>query len=273
MPGSGRGTVIAALLDDFGDSSRVELGELERLARAAIAAPRGAPIVISDRDRFEAPDAAERAARADFVDQVVTAEVVAAIARRHMVRGDLAAAESLIATIDDGFSLYHEAQLQLACVLHARGELDLADVVDGIGANPFSANLISAAMRVDGVEIAATLARSVKHGGRIAGNVAHELVDRGRSEVARALVLAAWDQIVMIEQADLQALLAGAFARDGRWADAIAMLETQHRAAIPERVVIAAGLRLVVAMALAGVVQPARELRDALRQRLRSAPR
>ena len=252
MPGSERASAIALLLDGFGDAPGVDLVHLEALARKAIAATRQAPFVLGG-------SASDRAALTAFVGQAVVGEVVAALARRHLARGDLTGASALVDAIPTSLATHHEAALQLACARKAADALALP--VD------YAANLAAAAAQVGCFDAMQRVLDGAPHADRIAENVAVATLADGRVDAVLALVHAI-PSLSPARAASLHGDLGFALARAGRGAEALAVI-----AAIPaqpknlEDGVVAAGYRGVVALVAAGDPAGARALQAELQRR------
>jgi hypothetical protein len=271
MPGIERARVIAELLDRFGDAMVTSVGRsgdalpakvehLAALAKASFAAPTGAPLVIGA--------VTDRAALSDFIAQATAGEIAAAIVRRHIARGDLAAADAAAAAIPSNLSAHHEAVLQAGC---ARLAVDARALEDVLAALPdaYGSNLAAAAAQVGNVDVMQAIVTREPFGDRIASNVAWPMIATGRLDTARVL-LQGIHELAPGRAPALHGELLSAFARAGRPADAIAVLT-----AIPtlksktlEQTVLAAGHRAVVELVALGEGAAARELHELLAPRL-----
>lgn len=273
MPGSERAAAIVALLDRFGDGPEVDVAQLEQLARDAIAGHR-AVIVVDDEVtqlRGSVPEASEVAQARAFVDQVVLGDVVAALVRRHLARGDLAAARTAIDSIPPDLSSHHEARLQLEAARLRRGEATLDEVVAALPANELLvANLARAAAAIGDVALMHAVLRSGRHPQRIAANETRRAIQQLRLEDAAALLSSSWSLLGTYDRADLHAALVDAHVTIGRIGEALQVWSSAapHDDPTPEHIALAAGLRLVVALVAIGETGKAQVLRSAIEQRL-----
>lgn len=258
MPGTERADVLAELLDGFGDGPTVALDRLERLARGAVAAQRGKPLVISEGEVAQETY--------DLIGDVVAARVIAAIARRHLVRGDFAAARAAITEITPMASVHHEAALQLECARLARGETSLAQVMRTVPES-WRSNLVDAASAVgcDAV-VERLLTGPLRH----RSNHVWSAIQRGQLGRAAILLRPAWRRIDSHDGGRLLASLVVALASAGRSVEAAALwaefppLETPYA----ERLALVGAHRLVVALVEEGAHGAARSLYDGLALRL-----
>ena len=252
MPGTERAGAIVALLDGFGDAPGVDLAHVDALARKAIAATRQAPFVLTG-------SAADRASLDDFIGQAVVGEVVAALARRHLARGDLRGASAAVDAIPTNLSKHHEAALQLACARKvAPGDLP-AD---------YAANLAAAAAQVGCLDVMQRVLAGARFGDRIAQNIAWPMLAAGRLDETLALVRTI-AELAPGRAAGLHAGLALALAQAGRGADARAVVVAIPRQPeIIEQGVVAAAYGAVVALVAAGDLAGARALEGTLAPRL-----
>jgi len=242
MPGSERSDAIVAILDDFGDAPGVDLAHVGALARKAIAASRTAPLVLG---------ANPPADMATFVGQAVTADVVAALVRRHLARGDRSAAKAAADSIPTNLSKHYEAALQVDC--HAT--LDTRD---------YGANLAAAAAQVKCFDAMQRIVQTEAYGDRIAENIAWSTIATNRLEIALPM-LRTITQLAPDRAAPLHGDLAFALARAGRGADAIAVIKAipTQRYKNHEAAVLASGYRSIVVLVAGGDVTSAKAL-DAL---------
>ena len=264
MPGSERSRALVELLDLFGDGSTVKLARIAALARRAIAATRSAPLVLSET-------LADLDEVRDFVGQAVVGEVVAAIARRHLARNDLAAAAAAIETIPTNLSAHHEAALQLECVRLTRGETTLDRVMATVPPDgPYASNLLGAASAVGCMEVVDALLRGARHADRLATSEARHLIQHARFDDAAALLRSFWDRLRPIDRSELQAALITALSQAGRTIDALGVWSgtPAHDDELPEQSALAAGHRLIVALVATGAIEQAQALRGELAPRL-----
>lgn len=264
MPGSERAAAIVTVLDRFGDDPKADIERLDIIARQAVLAKRSEPLVITD----------ERVGLRGtglFVDQVVLAEVIAALARRYIARGDLAAAAEAVSSISPDLASHHEAHLQLQAAGLRRGESTLEDVLEDLSTNELLvANLARAAAAIPDVEIMHAILRSARHPQRIAANETRRAIQQLRLEDAAALLASSWSVLHSYDRADLHAALVDAHVTIGRIGDALQVWSSiaPHDEPTPEQIALAAGLRLVVALVANGEAGKAQVLRGAIAQRL-----
>ena len=261
MPGTERSSAIVDLLELFGDDPAIDLPRLAALAREAIAATRSEPFILGAADLDES--------RA-FIDSAVTGAVEAAIARRHVNRGDLASARASIETIHDGLSVHHEAALHLACAQIARGEMTVDQVSADFASRPFAQNLVEVAA-VSCLDLVPGLLHRVKFADRQLGNVTRNLIDQGRFDAASVLLSRFWDG--MEKPGELAAALVTGLTLSGQVRDALVLVRTLPAPEYPiyQRMVLAAAYRLIVALVHAGELAEAQALRAELAPRLAAA--
>ena len=212
MPGTERADVIVDVLDGVADTKTLDLAHVAALANKAIAAAatRAKPLVLTD-------PSTDRAELNDFIGQAALGEVVAALARRYIARGDLASAKAAVDAIPTNLSSHHEAALQLGCARKAKGEVTLDAIVAALPA-AYDANLAEAAAQVGCVDVMKAILGRASYGERIAENVAWSTLASGRLDAALAL-LRAIDVLDATRVASLHADLAFALARAGRATD------------------------------------------------------
>jgi hypothetical protein len=247
MPGSERSDAIVAILDDFGDAPGVDLARVGALARKAIAASRTAPLVLGANPQNEMDT---------FVGQAVTADVVAALVRRHLVRGDRRTAKAAADSIPTNLSKHYEAALQVDC----QARLDTRD---------YAANLAAAAAQVKCFDVMQRILQTETYGDRIAENIAWSTIATNHLDTALPM-LRTITQLAPDRAAPLHGDLAFALARAGRGTDAVAVIN-----AIPtqpyknhEAAVLASGYRSIVVLVTLGDVTSAKALDALLAPRL-----
>jgi hypothetical protein len=261
MPGTERSGAIVDVLDGLSDAKTLDLAHVAALAKKAIAASRTAPLVLADPKT-------DRAELSDFIGQAVEGEVVAALARRYIARGNLTSAKAAVDAIPTNLSSHHEVALQLACARKKTGEVTLDAIVATLP-GAYEANLAAAAAQVGCIDVLNEILRRAQYGERIAENVAWSTLAAGRLDDT-LLLLRSVEQLAATRVAGLHADLAYALARAGRVTDAVAVLH-----AIPElpyktfeQLVLAAGYRAVVTLVAAGDVTGAKAIQAELAPRL-----
>jgi hypothetical protein len=237
MPGSERARAIAGLLDGFGDAPGVDLARIVPQARAAIAATRSAPFVLSDGPRGDIDS---------FIADAVSGEVTAAIVRRHLARGELDRARAAVVAIPTNLSSHHEAALQLACARLARGETTVEAIVSGLP-EYFRDNLLRAALEVGSLDVAAAMVHLVRFGHRIIANTINDAIHGGRLTAAAGMLRALWGRVEFATMC--LAALVGKLVQTGRIAEAHALWQdlSAGERSDPLR---AAGHRLVIGLVL-----------------------
>lgn len=266
MPGSERASAIVELLDRFGDAPGLTATYLETIARTAAAATRDAPLVVAS--------SVDRAPLSAMVDQVVLGDVVAALARRYAARDDLAGAQALVESLSDTLAVRQEAALQLACARLRRGELSLDEVVQSAAAHDrLRPNLVAAAADVGATDVALALVRGARQPERLATATIARAIRDGRFEDAATMLRGV--AMTPYDRSEQHAALVSALARAGRVVDALTAWDAipEHPAGIPERIALAAGFRLVVALVATGETSRAEDLHRLLAIRLRTRAR
>ena len=255
MPGSERADAIVELLELAGDHP---VDALAALAKRAMQATQSAPFVLGT----------DRAALRDFVAQASDAAVVAAIARRHLARGDLASARALIDTIPDNIFVRHGAALQVECARIQRDDEALDEIRLRHDENTLPI-LVHAAGDMRCMPVVHALLRDAKHGDRLAVAQIRRFIYQAHLDDAATLLRWAWGRMTPIDCSDTQAELVDAFAGAGRAVDALALFRSlpAHEDDIPERGALAAGYRLIVPLVVADHATSARELRTELAER------
>lgn len=259
MPGSERSTAIASVLDGFGDAPGVELAHVGALARKAIAASRSAPAVIGAKPADDT---------GSFVESAVTADVTAALVRRHIARRDLAAAKAAAESIPENLSRRYEAELQVACA----GSTNVDAIVAGL-ADTYRANLAAAAAQVKCFDVTARLLKTLPHGENFANNLLWSTIAANRLDDASALLAKVGSRLRSIDLAENTGALAYALARDGRGAEALALIKATAVLEYKntERALVSAGYRSVAALVANGDLANAKALDALLAPRLANA--
>jgi tetratricopeptide (TPR) repeat protein len=263
MPGSERADALVELLDRFGDAPGLEVATLARLARRAMASTRSAPFILTD-------SVGDRAELADFVGQATEAQVEAAIARRHLARGDLAAARKLAERLPANLSAREESALQVQCARLRLGEIGIDELMATVPTSDWIVpNLVDAAASSGCVPVVQALLPRAQYPDRIARNVIQRLTANGWLEAALAMLRGVGEHIGPFDRAETQAQLAMALATAGRFDDAIALVRAAHDMPRADEVLLVAGHRVIVVLAAAGETAKASALRADLAPRLR----